>query len=75
MIISTFIDASPRLLLHKHALPPAGEEIPHRGSRARQVLPDDVHGRAREDEVDLLEPLVLGLGHEEDLVEVVVMAS
>jgi hypothetical protein len=33
------------------------------------VLSDQLAGRLREDKVDLLEGLVLGLGHEEELVE------
>jgi hypothetical protein len=33
------------------------------------VLSDKLAGRLREDKVDLLEGLVLGLGHEEELVE------
>lgn len=33
------------------------------------VLSDELAGRLREDKVDLLESLILGLGHEEELVE------
>lgn len=49
--------------------PPAREEVSKRSGGVLDVLVDNLPRRPLEDEIDLLEGLVLGLGHEEDLVD------
>lgn len=53
----------------KHLPPSKGNKITSRDHGTPQILLDQLTGRLAEDDIDLLERLVLGLGHEEDLVE------
>ena len=53
----------------EHLPPPKRNNITRRDHGTPQILLDQLTGRLAEDDVDLLERLVLRLGHEEDLVE------
>ena len=55
-------------LVKEDPSPTASKEVSHGLLHIRHILPDYVHGGAREHEIDLLERHVLGLGHEEDLI-------